>query len=268
MPASPSPSRTIKRAAPARRRWPLIIVGLLLALVAVVFVLPASMMAHFLPAPLRAEDFSGSLLHGAAGRISVNGRDAGAVEWQLHPLSLLGLSVVADIHWVKVGFVLDGTVQIARQRFAAHDLRGGGPIEGLRDIGLAAGWRGNANIAIAAIESDYGKLLSAAGKIEVANLSAQNIAQGEELGAYALQLEPGAVAADGTVTAHLNDMGGPLEVRAQIRFAPAQRTGTLSGTLNERPEASAALRNQLAGLAQLARPDSTGRFPVELEFTL
>ena len=73
-----------------------------------IFALPASLAARFMPTQVHAEDFSGSLLHGAAGKVSINARDAGALEWQVHPLSLLRLAIVADIHWVKVGFLIDG----------------------------------------------------------------------------------------------------------------------------------------------------------------
>jgi hypothetical protein len=234
----------------------------------VVFVLPASMITRFLPAQVRAEDFSGSLMHGAAGKFSVNEHNAGAIEWRLHPLSLLRLAIVADIHWVKVGFVLDGTAELGRGGVAAHDIKGGGPIESLRDLGLAAGWRGTANVAFAEISSDYHKLHSVTGKLAVANLAVADIADGSDLGGYELQVAEGAIAPDGSITANLKDTGGPVEAQAQIRFSPATSTGTLSGTLKERPEASPALRNQLSSIAQLRPRDASGRFPVELEFTL
>jgi hypothetical protein len=244
------------------------LLGLVVLLSAVVFVLPASMITHFLPAQVRAEDFSGNLVHGAAGKFSVNQHNAGAIEWRLHPLSLLRLAIVADIHWVKVGFLLDGTAELSGRGVTAHDIKGGGPIEDLRDLGLAAGWRGTAKVAFAEISSDYQKLNSAVGRLDVSNLAVADIADGSDLGGYELQLAAGAVAPDGSITANLKDVGGPVEAQAQIRFSPATRTGMLSGTLKERPEASPALRNQLSSIAQLRPRDASGRFPVELEFTL
>lgn len=281
MPVSPSPRRDIKpnpqagprKAGPTNtgsrraRWWPaLLLVTLILAAV-ILFVLPASMISHFLPAQVHAEDFSGSLVHGAAGKLTVNAREAGAVEWRLHPLSLLRLAIVADIHWVKVGFLVDGTVNFDRDGIAVHGLTGGGPIDNLSDLGLAAGWRGTASLRFDEIKSDFKKLDSAVGKIEVINLSTTSIADGSDLGGFVLQLDSGAVAADGTITAQLNDTGGPVEAQAQIRLSPATRTGMFSGMLKERPEAAPALRNQLGNLAQLHARDATGRFPVELEFT-
>lgn len=254
--------------APRKARWwPMLLLVALMLAAAIFFVLPASMISQFLPAQVHAEDFSGRLVHGAAGKLSVNARDAGAVEWRLHPLWLLRLAMVADIHWVKVGFLVDGTVNLDRDGIAVHGLTGGGPIDNLRDLGLAAGWRGTARVRFDEIKSDFKKLETAVGKIDVTNLSATDIADGSDLGGFVLQLASGAVAADGTITAQLNDTGGPVEAQAHVRLSPAARTGTFSGTLKERPEASPALRNQLGNLAQLHARDAAGRFPVELEFT-
>jgi hypothetical protein len=266
MPASRSANRDIKYTRPARR-WPLILLGLILVSGAGIFVLPASFAARFLPAQVHAEDFSGNLLHGAAGKLTVNARDAGAIEWQVHPLALLRLSIVADIHWVKVGFLIDGTAEIGPGSFTAHDIKGGGPIANLQTLGFADGWNGNASLTFTTIKGTFRKLEAAVGKIDVANITSAGIAAGSDLGSYELQLGPESIAADGSISAVLKDTGGPVEAQAQIRFSPASRIGTLSGTLKERAEASPALRSQLSNLSQLRPRDASGRFPVELEFT-
>jgi hypothetical protein len=266
MPASRSASRDIKPARP-RRRWPYILLGLIVLSGAVIFVLPASLAARFMPAQMHAEDFSGTLLHGAAGKIVVNAREAGAIEWQVHPLALLRLAIVADIHWVKVSFLVDGTVELRAASIAAHDIRGGGPIEDLQSLGFAAGWKGSAKLGFTAISADFRKLEAAVGKIDVSDISSAGIAAGSDLGSYELELGPQSIAADGSLSATLKDTGGPVDAQAQIRFSPATRTGMLSGSLKERPEASPALRAQLNNLAQIRPRDAYGRFPVELEFT-
>jgi general secretion pathway protein N len=266
MPASRSPSRATEARRPVRL-WPMALIGLVLLLAAVVYVLPASLVAHFLPPQVRADDFSGSFLHGAAGKLSVNARDAGAIEWQLRPLALLRAQVAADIHWVKVGFVIDANAAVDRHSFVARDIHGGGPMENLRDLGMAAGWHGTVTLNFVELKSDFSKLNSAVGTIEVADLSSARIAAGADLGSYQLQLAAGAVTADGNIGANLRDTGGPIEVQAQIQFSPAARSGVLSGTLKERPDASPALHSQLDSLAQIRPRDPQGRIPVELEFT-
>jgi hypothetical protein len=237
-------------------------------LAVIVAALPASIIARFLPPEVHAEDFSGSIWHGSAGKISVNARDAGAIEWRLHPAALFAMQVSADLHWVKVGFVVDAAVKVDRLGLTAHAVKGGGPIEDLRDFGVAAGWRGTANINFSELKSDWVKPLAAVGDIQASNLTSAQIAQGADLGGYDLRLAEGAVGADdGSVTAQLTDAGGPLDVKAVIRLSAKERTGMLTGTLRERPEAPAALLSDLEGIAQLRGRDPQGRVPVDLEFT-
>jgi hypothetical protein len=266
MPASRSASRDVKPT-PRARRWPLILLALILLSGVVIDLLPAAIAARFMPSNVQAQDFSGTLLHGAAGKIRVNARDAGAIEWQVHPLALLRLAIVADIHWVKVGFLIDGTAELRLKSFAAHGIAGGGPIGDLQTLGFAQGWKGTAKLDFTEIKGSFQKLDAAVGKIDVADISSPRVAGGSDLGSYELQLGPQSIAADGSISATLNDTGGPVEAQAQIRFTPATRTGMLSGTLKERAEASPELRNQLNNLSQLHPRDSAGRFPVELEFT-
>src|ERR1700742_56477 len=115
MPTSPSPRRGTKTAqappAPPRAIWPRIaLIAVAPVLAVVVVALPASLIARFVPPGVNVEDFSGTIWHGSAGHITAAGRPAGAAEWHLHPLGLLRLHTVADVHWVKGGFVLDGAV--------------------------------------------------------------------------------------------------------------------------------------------------------------
>jgi hypothetical protein len=244
----------------------------LAALAAAISALPASMMTHLLPATVRAEDFSGSVWHGSAGKITAMGRDAGALEWRLHPAALLRLRVAADLHWVKGGFELDGTADAYRGAVEAHDVRGGGPIEDLRDLGVAQGWHGVATVDVkelqAVLSGPTVGIRSAVGDIAVADLGAPQVAAGADLGGYSLHFADAAVSPDSETTAELVDTGGPLAVNAEIRFSATDRRGTISGTVKERPEAPAALRAQLANLAQLRPRDAQGRIPIDLEFTM
>jgi hypothetical protein len=242
----------------------------LAVIVVVVCVLPASMIARFLPSTVQAEDFSGSVWHGSAGRITANGRPVGALEWNIHPLALLRLHLVTDLHWVKGGFVLDGLANLARGRLAASDISGGGPIQDLRDFGLGAGWRGNAAVHIVELTADLSAagaaLASAAGDVTVSDVSSMQVASGANLGGYELHFQP-AQASGAGMSAVLADTGGPLAVNATIELSMKARSGLFSGTVKERPDASPALRGELDNLAQLHARDSQGRLPVDLEFT-
>jgi hypothetical protein len=237
----------------------------------VIAVLPASLANKFLPPAVRAEDFSGTLWHGSADRISVAGRDAGALEWHLHPLALLKLGLDADLHWVKGSFVVDGAAKLNHSDFQASDLRGGGPIADLATFGLAPGWRGVAEIRIRHIAADLSgpspALRAAVGEIDVAELSSPQVAGGSDMGSYALTFDDASLSANGEARAVLVDKGGPLSLDASITLTPQARTGLLSGTVKERADAPPALRKELDNVAQLHARDAQGRIPVDLEFT-
>jgi hypothetical protein len=240
-------------------------------LAVVMAALPASLADKFLPAAVRAEDFSGTLWHGSAGRITVNGRDAGALEWRLHPLALFKLRLDADLHWVKGGFVVDGTAAVGRSDFRVSELRGGGPIADLSSLGVASGWRGTAQVRIGEIAADLSvpapSLRSAVGEIDVSDLSSPQVAGGSDLGSYALTFDDAALSADGDARAALVDKGGPLSLDASLTLTPKTRTGMLAGTAQERDDAAPALRKELDNVAQLRPRDAQGRIPIDLEFT-
>jgi Type II secretion system (T2SS), protein N len=275
---SPSQRRGTKTsraasAAPASRSvWPRFALIAGAAVLAVVVAgLPASLITRFLPAGVRAEDFSGSIWHGSAGRISAGDRPAGAVEWHLHPLALLRLHTMADLHWVKGGFVLDGAVDADRSGFAASGVEGGGPIADLRDLGLEAGWQGSAAVHVKELEASWSKagpmLKSATGEIIVSDLSSPRVADGAPLGGYALKFTNPALSPDSEATGTLADTGGPLSLDATIQVTLKSRTCLFSALLKERPEAAPALRNELQNLTQLHARDAEGRIPLDLEFT-
>src|SRR4030081_1948857 len=139
MPVSRSPSRgpkslrAVEPAPRSRSYWPVVLISIAAVLAVIVAALPASILTHFLPPSVHAEDFSGSIWHGSAGKISVGARDAGALEWRLQPSALLGLEVAADVHWVQGAFVVNAAVKIDRRGLTAHAIKGGGPIEDLQD---------------------------------------------------------------------------------------------------------------------------------------
>jgi hypothetical protein len=267
MPASPSRNREPNRPASKRLIWPIVLVAVLALTAVVLIALPASLITRFLPPQILAEDFSGNIWHGSSARISFASRPVGALEWRLHPLSLLAMAVSADVRWVKGSTVVDGSVTFDRHGFTARDIRGGGPLEDLRDLGLASGWSGNAKLDLQDIKGSFNNLESAAGTIDVSALTSSAIAAGADLGGYELTLLPNAVSAE-SVTATIKDTGGPLEAQVEIRYSPASRTGLLSGTVKERADAAPSLRSELTNLAQMKPRDSQGRVPVELEFAL
>jgi len=275
MPTSASPRRGTKAPpaiAPKRPIWlPLTLIAGIAVLAVIAAALPASLLERFLPPVVHAEDFSGTLWHGSAGHLSVAGREAGAVEWRLHPLALLRLHVLADLHWVKGGFVLDGRLDAGRGEVAASDIRGGGPIADLASLGAAAGWQGSAQVRIQELKASWSangaSLESATGEITAADVAARQIANGAPLGGYSLKFANPTLSPDAEASATLADTGGPLLLNATLQLTPKTRTGLFSGAIAARPDAAPQLRAQLQELARLHAPDAAGRVPVDLEFT-
>jgi len=266
-PDRPALSRRSPLSGGAKRLfWPITLFSLLVIGVVVAIALPASLVSRFLPPPIQAEDFSGSIWHGSAARITIDSRPAGALEWRLHPLPLLAMTVNADLRWVKGSTVIDGNVTLDTHGFAAQGVRGGGPIEDL-DIGVASGWHGNTTLDLREIKGSFDAIASASGTIDVSALASTGIAAGTDLGSYQVTLGTGAVNTGG-ITATFKDTGGPLEAQGELRYTTVSHTGLLSGTLKERPEAGQALRAELNNLTQLRPRDASGRIPIDLEFAM
>ena len=280
MPTSPSAKRSTSSRRPVRVEpperssliKPLILVVVLAVIVVTIVALPASMVRRFLPPSIVADDFSGTLWHGSAGSLTLNSRNLGAVEWHLHPAALLHLHASADVHWVKVGFVADGTADADSKSVTLTRLQGGGPLDDIADLGLGHGWRGISSFTFSEIKLALGngdpKLVSAIGDLSVANLSSPMVADGADIGGYTLHLANGAITPDSDASAELRDSGGPLELQATIHLSSGGHNGMLSGTVRERPGAPASLHRDLEQLAQLHPRDASGRIPVDLEFTL
>jgi hypothetical protein len=253
----------------------LLLFAVFTVLAVVLLLLPASLLRRFLPPNVTAGEFSGTIWHGSAADLSVDRRSFGAIEWRLHPGSLLGLSVNADLHWVKVGFVADGRLQIDSHGFTVRNAEGGGPLEDLHDLGIARAWVGETRFTLGVLQvrlpqdmNGHFNVLAVTGDLDLDNVSSAQLAAGTNLGGYVLHLADPSLAPRADITAELTDTGGPLALHAAIRLTADGHTGMLSGTVQARDDASPALRREVDTLAELHARDAAGNIPVDLEFTL
>jgi hypothetical protein len=261
MPASRSPKANSRRSFAVP-----VAIGACALLVVLIAALPASLAGRFLPHRIQAMDFSGSIWHGAAGKIIVNGVECGAGEWQLHPLELLRLRLGFDVHWVKGDFALAARGHLGVHGLEADSISGGGALEELQSLTGLAGWHATVDVAIDRLSATSSQLKAIHGDINAADLRAASIADGITLGAYTMHFdEPNDT--KGVVDGQIRDIAGPLEVRAQLSVSFQTHTSTLSGTARERATAPPQLRTALENLAQLRPRDSQGRIPLEIEFS-
>ncbi|MFI4889627.1 MAG: type II secretion system protein N [Steroidobacterales bacterium] len=270
MPASrsPRPSSSSPPDAARRRYYGVpIAIGVVALLAALVMALPASLAGRILPPWVRATDFSGTIWHGAAGKISLNGHDAGALEWHLHADELLGLRAGLDLNWALRDFSLVARGRITPRGFAAGPISGGGTLEDLATLTGMPGWHGNVAVSVQQLTTDFGRLSALSGDIRVTDLHAANVGDDVNLGGYTLHFDDHAADRAGVITGLISDDGGPLQVHATLTLAPQDHTGSLAGTAIERASATPALRKSLEDLAQMSMRDSQGRIPLEIEFS-
>lgn len=243
-------------------------VALLAVVVVVVVALPASLLGRALPPTVRASEFSGSLWHGAAGRIFINGHDSGALEWRLHPGELVRLKVGIDATWARGAFALVASGFAGTKVIEANSIRGGGTLEDVAALTGMSGWRGNVSVAINRLTANSAGLESMAGDVSVAGLHTVSIANDADLGGYTLHFDAPAADGAGTIDGQLSDTGsGPLQVQGIVALSPREHTGTLTGTVHERSAASPALRQSLEQLAQMRPRDAAGNVPLDVEFS-
>lgn len=263
MSASRSPKPTTK---PARRSYGWLVAAALLAAAGFfVYALPASIALRFLPKDVQASDASGTLWHGSFAQVSLRGHAVGAVEWNIHPLPLLGGKLSTQLRWIKGGFVVAAALEARGTQVYVHDVTGGGAIDDLADLGVSRGWSGNAQVAIAELRIDDQKIATANGTVTLTALKSPKFGDAD-IGGYELALTPESVQPDGSAIAKVRDLGGPLELNGSLNIVPAQSLLTFSGTLKEREGLAPPLHQELENLAQMRGRDAQGRVPLEIEF--
>lgn len=237
-----------------------------LLLAAVVFLgvlvgtLPAALMARLVPQRVALSEVSGTLWDGAA-TVRLDGVLLGAGEWRLSPWSLIVGRAVADVALrhpdgrlagrltLHVNGTLDATA-------LAFDL----PLTTLHPAPTAPTWRGRIAGTVRDARLERGWPVTLDGQFTLSHLTAPG--SGDDLGAFRLQFEP----RDATPTAllgRLEDTGGPVAVRAQLRLAH-DRTYRLDGDVTPRAGAPEGL---VRAIGFLGTPGPDGRRPLAVTGT-
>ena len=192
----------------------------------------------------------------------------------IHPLALLHTHLVMDLHWVKGGFVLDGSADCTRARLAASGITGGGPVEDLKDFGLGAGWRGTAGVRLTQLTADLSAagatLASAIGDIAgFPDISSPEVASGTNLGGYDLRFnDPGGASSGADLNATLTDTGdGPIAVNATLQLSMKSAHRHFFGNRQGAPGHAAGAAQSAGQSCAAPCPGCEGRLPVDLEFT-
>ena len=241
-----------------RLRWHLAL-GLAAFLSGALLQAPAALMYHWSkskdkPAPVELLGVQGSLQHGSAVGVAVNGRPAlGGLSWELHPLWLLLANLSAQIRAEAAQTVLESQLSLAPGgRVGAHHLNFSGSVKAL----LTASGQpfmpldGMARIENASIKLKLGWPTRAEGLVQVQGLAWTLAANPISLGDFQAELGTDA----DVITAKISAVSGPLELSGDMLLKP-DRSYAMDLKFRPKPEATPVLRNLLASNGA---PDASG----------
>jgi general secretion pathway protein N len=235
----------------------LIGVGVACFIVFVVVALPAKVITALVPAEIvQIGGTSGTLWRGEATLVQISGVQLTNTRWTLHPLQLLlgrvalhletnppGGSVSSDLTLGITGTVtvknFDATGRVAPLAQLMKLPPSGG------DISM--------QIELLTIKNDWPRNI--VGKVRIGNLPLNliGVAAGP-VGSYEVRFAADPVPEDGRIVGELQDLGGPLELRGSIYFAPPSNY-ELDANVKASMDAPADLSR---GLALLGPADASG----------
>lgn len=197
----------------------LILLLLLLLIVGVLVLafLPARIALDFVGGrlgPVQLGEVSGSLWKGQASPASINGEPIGNLGWRLHPLSLLGARIDADLTLQGETYNGHGAVSVRRDRsLAVRDLQLTLPAQKLQpalDI-PALVFRGDVLVEVASAELKGGFPTQVQGRATWRNASVAGSAEAQ----FGDVITEFASTPDGGIAGTVKDSGGPLQAEGR-----------------------------------------------------
>lgn len=197
---------------------------------------------------------SGSVFSGAAQQLRYAGRPLGAVEWHFDWLAPFTFTLGYHVRLHDDSSDLVGRVDSRFGTLYLRNLSGQLPVAALDPWSPlpAHSLAGKLNLRVTRLSFKGGRLTGAAGEVDLSE-AALKWPTSYALGSFRLLLTD---AGDG-VHATADDVASPLSLQAALILSP---TGAykLTGTLAAHDPGDTATRDLLANLG---RPDSTGRYP-------
>lgn len=248
-----------------RRIRLLVAAGIAAFLIFLVAFLPASMLLPYVPPEVTLSGVTGTVWRGGAASISIKGTPLGSLRWSNRPWRLLLLQAQYRVELKPAGGATDMVVTVRRNgRLEISQLTGSFPVETVYGLISPEGWTGTVELEVERVVIASGFPVSAAGAVQVRDLSYLGGPRRFRLGSFELLLGEGAVGSD-SISGRLRDLdNGPMKVRATIEL-DRDRRYLISGEVAAGPEAGPAVVRTLSFLGQ---PDSLGRRQFSIEGTL
>lgn len=231
------------------------------ALAGAVWHWPARSLQPLLPDRITCARVGGTLWNGHCAGLAVDGRTLGNLQWLLRPSRLLQARLAARVRLVGPAGEVGG--EIAKRVGGSVEATGVAADFDLQRAalpGLPADLGGRLVADLPSLRL-AGGTLAASGRVELTAL-VRGTQPGLQLGGYELVLEP--PQAGSPPAARVQDLGGPLWVRARLTWMPPAGY-LLQGEVQARASASAALRRELE---RLGPADPQGRHSFAQEASL
>jgi general secretion pathway protein N len=245
-------------------RWLLVALGIGAFILFALFTLPARVALSWLaPDEISTAGVSGTLWEGRAEVVQIRDALLGGIEWDLHVLALFTGRLSADVKLTRTdGFAQTALTLKPGGTIGFEQLTASLPLRALPAGVAPGGWTGTVNIKLDGLTLDEGWPISAAGTIEVRDVTGP-ANQPVNRGSYKIAL-PAQTSTPGALSGDLSDMGGPLQVTGTVQLKP-DRSYLIDGLVAPRPDAPA---DVVKTLQFLGPGDAQGRRPFSVAGTL
>jgi hypothetical protein len=239
---------------------------LALILAAIIFVvtvlvrLPAGVLLSHLPPDISCDEPQGTVWHGSCDQVRSDGISIAGVSWTLHPLSLLKLTVNADLSSIDPNAGGSASIELHRNGDAiVKALRASLPLSASSNL-LPAGSSATVVLTLPYARIHAEHLVAVEGTIDLNQLHVAN--PPSDLGSFEAQFAP--PDPSGAIIGQLHDLDGPLAVNGLLKLQP---TGDyeINGSVAARSNASNDLKQ---ALQMLGPADPQGQRTFSLAGTL
>jgi general secretion pathway protein N len=246
-----------------KKAWPFVALGVLAYLLFAIVTLPAHLVLDRMRPAIDAGGVEGSVWRGSAQVVRVGGTNLGALTWKLHVLPLLRLRTQAEVRVSRTDGFAQGVVSASGSNIRIADFAAAIPLATLPPQVAPGGWSGMLNARLSELVLVDGWPTSAAGDVEVADLTGP-ASRPAKLGSYAIKF-PAPSSPPDVLAGTLNDVAGPIQIAGTIQLKAADRSYLIDGQVATKPDAPADFARTLEFLGP---PDAQGRRPFSLSGTL
>jgi hypothetical protein len=238
----------------------LVALGLVAVLGFTAATLPASVVGRIVERHgAQAANWSGTVWHGGADALTLNGIALGAAHWNLSPWSLVTgrLRGRAEIKPPDGNISSDFAVGLhGRAELANVDANV--PVAWLNAVTKAKfrGWDGRVSARFDSLVLEQGWPVAARGTVTLGNLAAP-AARGGRVGSYRLDFPGASSGANGDLKGRLTDTDGPLSVLGELSLG-RDRSFDLQGSVARRGTERTPFDQ---AIQYLGSPDASGRRP-------